>query len=111
MAVPARRAVFTGLGVLSPVGSDLDTFFTALCDRKCGIRRIAFADPTGLPCQIGGELPEFNSKKFFTNKDHQKALRMMARTVQMGMVVAHLAFRDAGLEVGKIDPDRAGVEF
>jgi 3-oxoacyl-[acyl-carrier-protein] synthase II len=36
---------------------------------------------------------------------------LMARTVQMGLVSATMAFRDAGLEVGKIDPDRAGVEF
>jgi 3-oxoacyl-[acyl-carrier-protein] synthase II len=35
----------------------------------------------------------------------------MARTVQMGLVAAHMAFKDAGLEVGKIDPERAGVEF
>jgi 3-oxoacyl-[acyl-carrier-protein] synthase II len=111
MAVPARRVVFTGLGVLSPVGSAPDTFFAALCEKKSGVRRITFADPSGLPCQIGGELPNFKPNDFIANKEHRKSFKMMARTVQMGLVAAHIAFRDAGLEVGKIDPDRAGVEF
>jgi 3-oxoacyl-[acyl-carrier-protein] synthase II len=106
-----RRTVITGLGILSPVGSDPAAFFAALKDRKSGVRRFTFADASALPCQIGGELPEFQPKKVVTNKEHQKAFRMMARTVQMGLVAATAAFRDAGLEVGKIDPDRAGVEF
>jgi 3-oxoacyl-[acyl-carrier-protein] synthase II len=111
MAAVVRRTVFTGLGVLSPVGSDPDTFFAAMKDRKSGVRRLSFADPSALSCQIGGELPEFHPKKVVTNKEHQKAFRMMARTVQMGLVAATAAFRHAGLEIGKIDPDRAGVEF
>ncbi|HKB01062.1 MAG TPA: beta-ketoacyl-[acyl-carrier-protein] synthase family protein [Gemmataceae bacterium] len=111
MAAAARRAVFTGLGVLSPIGSDPDSFFTALCERKSGVRRLSFADPSGLPCPVGGELPEFNPKKVITNKDHLKSFKMMARTVQMGLVAATVAFRDAKLEIGRLDPDRAGVEF
>src|SRR5919107_584652 len=107
----ARRTVITGLGILSPVGSDPDTFFAALKARKSGVRKLSFCDPSALPCQVGGELPEFQPKKVITNKEHQKAFRMMARTVQMGLVVSTVAFRDAGLEVGKIDPDRAGGEF
>src|SRR5262245_16079753 len=111
MAAPARRAVFTGLGVLSPVGLDINTFFSALCEGKSGIRRLTFADPSALRCQVGGELPNFKPNDFITNKEHRKSFKMMARTVQMGLCVAHIAFRDAGLEVGAIDPDRAGVEF
>ncbi|HVK11219.1 MAG TPA: beta-ketoacyl-[acyl-carrier-protein] synthase family protein [Gemmataceae bacterium] len=111
MAGTARRVVFTGLGVLSPIGSDPAAFWGALCDRTSGIRRLKFADPAGLGCQIGGELPEFKPLKTITNKEHGKALKVMARTVQMGLVAATVAFRNAGLEVGTIDPDRAGVEF
>lgn len=111
MGAASRRAVFTGLGLLSPVGSDPDAFFSALCERKSGIRRLSFADPSGLPCPIGGELPEFKPNSVITNKEHRKGFKMMARTVQMGLVAATVAFRDAKLEVGGIDPDRAGVEF
>jgi 3-oxoacyl-[acyl-carrier-protein] synthase II len=107
----ARRTVITGLGILSPVGNDPDSFFASMKDRKSGVRRLTFCDPTTLHCQIGGELPEFQPKKVITNKEYQKAFRMMARTVQMGLVASTVAFRDAGLEVGKIDPERAGVEF
>lgn len=111
MALAARRAVITGLSILSPVGLEPNSFFNALCERKSGVRRLTFADPSALRCQIGGELPEFKPNNFITNKEHRKSFKMMARTVQMGLVVANVAFRDAGLEVGKIDPDRAGVEF
>ena len=111
MSAAARRVVFTGLGVLTPIGSDPDTYFAALCDRKSGIRRLTFADPSALICQVGGELPEFKPNTVITNKEHRKAFKMMARTVQMGLVAATMAFRDARLEIGQIDPDRAGVEF
>jgi 3-oxoacyl-[acyl-carrier-protein] synthase II len=111
MAAPARRAVFTGLGVLSPVGLDINTFFSALCERKSGVRRLTFANPSALRCQVGGELPNFKPNDYIANKEHRKSFKMMARTVQMGLCVAHIAFRDAGLEVGAIDPDRGGVEF
>src|ERR671925_316194 len=111
MAAAARRAVFTGLGGLSPIGTDPDTFFTALCERKSGIRRHTFADPSALPCPMGGELPEFKPNNVITNKEHRKGFKMMARTVQMGLVAATVAFRDAQLEVGRLDPDRGGVEF
>ena len=92
----ARRTVITGLGILSPVGSDPDTFFAALKARKSGVRRLTFCDPSALPCQVAGELPEFQPKKVITNKEHQKAFRMMARTVQMGLVAATVAGRRAG---------------
>jgi 3-oxoacyl-[acyl-carrier-protein] synthase II len=111
MGAATRRTVVTGLGVLSPVGSDPDAFFAALCERKSGIRRLTFADPSGLPCPVGGELPEFKPNNVITNKEHRKGFKMMARTVQMGLVAATVAFRHAKLEVGRIDPDRAGVEF
>jgi 3-oxoacyl-[acyl-carrier-protein] synthase II len=111
MAVPARRAVFTGLGILSPIGLEPDAFFAALCECKSGIRKLSFADASALPCPIGGELPEFKPNNVITNKEHRKGFKMMSRTVQMGLVAATVAFRDAKLEVGQIDPDRAGVVF
>src|SRR5262249_1777477 len=111
MVSAVRRTVFTGIGLLSPVGSDPDSLWAALCSRKSGIRRLSFVDPSVLSCQIGGELPEFKPNNYVTNKEHRKSFKVMARTVQMGLVVAHDAFRNGGLEVGAVDPDRAGVEF
>ncbi len=111
MAGSARRAVFTGVGVITPVGSDPATYWASLCAGRSGVRRLTFADPSQLPCQIGAEVLDFNPKKILFNKDHLRGLKLMARTVQMGLCAAHLAFKDAGLEVGKIDPERAGVEF
>ncbi len=112
MAGVVRRTVFTGIGILSPVSvTDPAAYYQALSDRRCGIRRITTSDPTALPSQIAGELPEFKPNNVITNKEQRKSFKLMARTVQMGLVSAHLAFKDGGLEVGKIDPERAGVEF
>lgn len=111
MAGLARRAVFTGVGVITPVGSDPAAYWAALCDGRSGVRQLTFADPAQLRCQIGAEVTDFAPKKILASKDHQRGLKVMARTVQMGLCAAHLAFKDAGLEVGKIDPERAGVEF
>lgn len=111
MAGTARRAVFTGVGLITPVGSDPAAYWASLCAGRSGIRRLACVDPSELISQIGGETPDFVPKKIISNREHLKGFKVMARTVQMGLCAAHLAFRDAGLEIGKFDPERAGVEF
>ncbi|WP_029630689.1 beta-ketoacyl-[acyl-carrier-protein] synthase family protein [Zavarzinella formosa] len=111
MAGIARRAVFTGVGLITPVGSTPAAYWESLCAGRSGIRRISCVDPSELFSQIGGETPDFIPKKIISNKEHLKGLRLMARTVQMGLASSHLAFQNSGLELGKFDPERAGVEF
>jgi 3-oxoacyl-[acyl-carrier-protein] synthase II len=108
MAVTARRAVFTGAGVLSSVGCDLGTFWNSLRDRKCGIISWPFPD---LKSQLFGHISDFQPRKILTNKEHIKSLKLMARTVQLGLCSSHLAFNDSKLEIGKFDATRAGVEY
>lgn len=111
MAAAARRTVITGMSVLTPIGQAVEPFFAALCDRTTGIRRLQFVDPSALYCQIAGELQNYKPNDFIEGKEQRKAIKMMSRTVHMGLCAATAAFKDAGLAVGKIDPDRAGVEF
>jgi 3-oxoacyl-[acyl-carrier-protein] synthase II len=108
MAAKARRAVFTGAGVLSPVGIDLESFWNSLVAGRCGIRAWPFPE---LKSQLFGEIPNFQPRKIITNKEQQKGFKVMARTVQLGLCSSHLAFANSGLELGKFDPERAGVEF
>ena len=54
-----RRVVITGLGVATPIGIGSDAFWEGLLQKRCGIRRVEAFDPSGLPVQIGGELPAF----------------------------------------------------
>src|SRR5437016_3140169 len=111
MSVPARRrVVVTGMAAFSPVGLDLDALWRALIDGRSGIRPISSLDVSTLPVKIGGELPGFDAKKFF-DKDERKSLKMMARTVQMGVACAKQAYLNAGASKQSIDPTRFGIEF
>ena len=107
-----RRAVITGIGVLSPIGKDPAAFWQSLVEGKSGVRPLPEAQGSVLHCQIGGEIPDLEPKKIVTNRDQVKSLnRMMARTVQIGVVSAQLAVNDLQIPPGTYDPARCGVEF
>ncbi|HEY8504366.1 MAG TPA: beta-ketoacyl-[acyl-carrier-protein] synthase family protein [Gemmataceae bacterium] len=111
MAATDRRAVLTGVGVLSPVGSDRASFWQSLLEGRSGIRAITALDTSALPVRIGGEIPDFSAKKYLLEKNQRKALGMMSRPIELGVAAAALALRDAGVGPGTLDPTRFGVEF
>jgi len=115
MAVQPRRAVITGIGVFSPIGIDTAAFWQSLVEGKSGVRPITHMDVSEFPCRIASNIPQFNDKfardVFKHSRDHAKSLKMMARTVQLGVCVAQFAMADSGMVKGKIDPTRFGVEF
>jgi 3-oxoacyl-[acyl-carrier-protein] synthase II len=105
-----RRAVFTGLGVITPIGSDPAAFRSALLAGTPGVRPVRLFDPTGLPCHIAGEITDFDAKKI-VSKEARKGLKVMSRTVQLGLCAAQKAMDDGGPKPGQLDPFRFGVEF
>lgn len=114
MPNPSRRAVFTGLGILSPIATDPAGYWAALCDGVSGVRRLQAFDPGALPCHLGAEVLGYDGKKFLpaSNRDAKKGLNKMARTVQFGFTTAVKAWEDAGGPLkGQIDPFRFGVEY
>src|SRR5262245_13099502 len=112
MAVPSpRRVVITGAGVISPLGSDPASFWQALLERRSGVRAIQSLDAAALPVRIAAEVPHFDAKKIVTGKEERKSLKMMARSVQMGVACAKLAFADTGIDRAQLDSTRFGVEF
>ena len=115
MPAPAsRRAVFTGLGILTPVGTDPTAYYAALLAGTPGVRRLSAFDPSALPCQLGAEVIGYDGKKFLpaSNRDARKGLNKMGRAVQFGFTTAVQAWEDAGGPAkGQIDPFRFGVEF
>src|ERR1051326_792818 len=110
MSTGTRRTVITGCGLISPLGNDPDTFLTALLAGKSGVRRIQAFDPSGLPVQFGGEVPDFDARQFIDKKE-RKRLAIMPRPLQLGMAAAQLAMQSAGLQRGQYDPTRFGVVF
>ena len=101
-----RRVVITGMGIVSPVGNDLVTFWDNLTHGRSGIGLITLFDTAQYDCKIGGESKGFEAKSYF--KDVKDA-RRADRYIQLGMAASKMAIEDSGLDLEKIDADRFGV--
>ena len=101
-----RRVVITGLGVITPVGNDVDTFWSNLKNGVSGIERVQAFDTTDYDCQIGGEIRNFEPKDFFKNP---KDARRTDRFSQLAMAAAKMAMADCGVDMEKVDRTRFGA--
>jgi 3-oxoacyl-[acyl-carrier-protein] synthase II len=101
-----RRVVVTGLGVVSPIGIDLKSFWENLVNGKSGIRPITQFDSATFDCRIAGEILGFNPSLYFKNP---KDVRRADRFAQLAMASSKLAIEDSGLDLQKIDRTRFGV--
>jgi 3-oxoacyl-[acyl-carrier-protein] synthase II len=101
-----RRVVITGLGVVTPLGNDIETFWGNLKNGVSGIRRIASFDVSSYDCQIGGEVRDLDPKPYFKNP---KDVRRTDRFAQLAMAAANMAMRDGGVDLEKVNLDRFGV--
>src|ERR1700730_3219504 len=101
-----RRVVITGLGVVTPLGNDLATFWNGLLSGKSGIRRIEAIDTTGYDCQIAGEVHDFEPKGFFNDP---KDARRSDRFTQLAMAAAKMSIQDSGIDLSRVDHDRFGA--
>src|SRR5271168_3080651 len=106
----SRRVVVTGLGVITPLGSDVESFWQALLEGRSGIRPIRSFDPSALPTQIAGEVQTFDAKNH-VEKSQRKSLRVMAKTIQLAVAGAACALEHGKVDKSKLDPTRFGVEF
>jgi 3-oxoacyl-[acyl-carrier-protein] synthase II len=110
MTQPNRRAVITGLGVVTPIGIGVAAFWDALAKGRSGIGLIEAFDASALPTRIAGEVRDFDAKNFVDKKD-RKSLKMMSRGIQLAVAASQLAMNDAGVAKDQLDPTRFGLEF
>ena len=101
-----RRVVITGMGIVSPVGNDLVTFWDNLSHGRSGIGPVTLFDTAQYDCRIGGETKNFEAKQYFREP---KDARRADRYIQLAVAAAKMALEDSGLDVGKIDVTRYGV--
>ena len=102
-----RRVVITGLGVVTPVGNDIETFWSNLKNGVSGIRAIDAFDTAGYDCKIGGQVRDFDPKPFFKNP---KDVRRTDRFTQLAMAAATMAVTDSGIDMENLQQrDRFGV--
>ncbi|PQO42799.1 beta-ketoacyl-[acyl-carrier-protein] synthase family protein [Blastopirellula marina] len=114
----SRRVVITGMGQISPLGMDLDSFANALESGVSGIRKIESLPADALPSPYAGEAREFtgNIADFGDigkeqTRSIRKNLKVMCREIQMGVAAAQRALQHSGLAMGDYDPEKAGVIF
>jgi 3-oxoacyl-[acyl-carrier-protein] synthase II len=102
-----RRVVITGLGVLTPIGNDVETFWSNLKNGVSGIHTIDAFDTAAYDCKIGGQVRGFDPKPFFKNP---KDVRSTDRFTQLSMGAARIALDDSGIDVANLkDRNRFGV--
>ncbi len=101
-----RRVVITGIGVVTPLGTGIETFWQNLLAGQCGIDRITAFDTTGYDCQIAGEVKQFDAASAFPSP---KEARRADRFAQFGIMAGHLALKDSGLDLDKSNRDEIGA--
>ena len=94
------------MGVISPLGNDVETFWASLKAGKSGIGRITAMDISQYDTKIAGEVRNFDPKPFFNNP---KDIRRTDRFVHLAMAAAKMSIQDSGLDLEKVNHDRFGT--
>ncbi len=100
-----RRVVITGMGIVSPVGNELEEAWANVRDGKSGIRRIDLFDPGAFSTQIAGVVRNFDASQFIPAKD----VRKMDPFIHYGIAASVMALRDSGLEITDANNHRIGI--
>ena len=101
-----RRIVITGLGVVTPLGNEVDTFWNNLVNGKCGVEKITAFDPTPFDTQIAAPVKNFDPVPAFPSA---KEARRTDRYSQFGIFAGWQALKDSGIDLNKTNPDEVGA--
>ncbi|MFZ5643366.1 MAG: beta-ketoacyl-ACP synthase II [Bacillota bacterium] len=99
------RIVVTGLSVISPVGTGIESFWTNLVEGKSGVGLVSRFDTEGYSTKIGAEVKDFSPENYMDKKE----ARRMDRFTQFAMAAAKMAMEDARISLDSVDRDRVGV--
>lgn len=100
----SRRVVVTGLGAVTPIGNNVDDFWTSVKAGKIGFDHITKFDTTDYKCHIAAELKDFNPQDYMD----RKAAKRMEPFSQYAVAAAKQAIDDSGLDIEKEDPYMVG---
>src|SRR6184192_2900502 len=103
-----RRAVITGIGPITCIGTGVDHFWNGILAERSGIGSITSFDPSVFRVGCAGEISDWNPERFFS----PQRLKRLDRYAQFAVVSAKLALDDAQIEYSREKPqDRVGVSF
>lgn len=100
-----RRVVVTGMGMITPLGHDVDSTWQAILAGKSGVDTIDHFDPTGMSCQICSRVKNFDPSLYMPEKEARKRDYF----IQYGMAAAMQAIQDSGLQVTESNAHRIGL--
>jgi 3-oxoacyl-[acyl-carrier-protein] synthase II len=95
------RVVITGMGVISPNGIGKEAFCQSILAGKSGVKRISRFDPSNLPVQIAGEIPEFDELAWVDARERKH----VSRVVPLAIAASHEAIKDSGLDPSAMSMD------
>ncbi len=101
----SRRVVVTGMGAITPIGNDVDSFWNGLKEKKVGIGPITYFDTAGYKATLAAQVKDFHAKDYMD----PKAARRMELFSQYAVAASRQALEDAGIDMTKEDPYMAGV--
>lgn len=99
------RVVVTGMGAITPIGNDVESFWQGLKDKTVGIGHITYFDTTDYKCKLAAEVKGFDPKQYMD----AKAARRMEAFSQFAVAASKEALEQSGIDMEKEDPYRVGV--
>ena len=100
-----NRVVVTGMGAITPVGNDVNSFWKGIKEGKCGIDYITQINTEKLKVKVAGEVKDFKPEDFLDRKEAKR----MDRYCQLALAAAKEAVEDSGLELENMNRERLGV--
>lgn len=100
-----NRVVITGMGAVTPIGNDVNSFWNNIKQGTCGIDVIKGFDITNYKCKLGAEIKDFDVTVALDKREARK----MDKYCQYAMVAAAEAIKNSGLDLNAIDSERLGV--
>lgn len=107
MSSHRRRVVVTGMGAITPIGNDLESFWKALLEGKSGAGPVTRFDASDFPTRIACELKDFDALQFIDKKE----LRRSDPNCHYALAAAQMAVDHSGLNLEQVDPYRCGIVF
>jgi 3-oxoacyl-[acyl-carrier-protein] synthase II len=102
-----RRIVVTGIGVITPIGTGRELFWSNLLEGRSGIRMVQSFDTSSYSVHRGAEVHDFEIENYVSNLDAAH----LGRASQFAIAAARLALADANVEIASLDLERAGVSM
>ncbi len=101
-----KRVVVTGMGIISPIGNDVETFWNGLKNGVCGVGMITRFDTTDYAVKVAAEVKDFDAKKYYTTPAQ---IRHSDLVMQYAVAASQEACQDSGITEENTDPTRLGV--